>query len=67
MAHTPELTPFRQVLTEKILEFPFDPTGPITHFTPEIADAIHQVWKDLVIPTIMDEHSSEFYLMDSAP
>ncbi|KAG5645861.1 guanine nucleotide-binding protein subunit alpha [Asterophora parasitica] len=36
------------------------------YFSPEIADAIHQVWKDPIIPKVMDEHSSDFYLMDSA-
>lgn len=32
----------------------------------EIADAIHAVWQDPIIPSIMDLHSSDFYLMDSA-
>ncbi|KAL0574068.1 Guanine nucleotide-binding protein alpha-2 subunit [Marasmius crinis-equi] len=32
----------------------------------EIADAIHQFWQDPVIPKILDEHGSTFYLMDSA-
>lgn len=31
-----------------------------------MAEAIHQLWKDPIIMKIMDEHSSEFYLMDSA-
>ncbi|THH29678.1 hypothetical protein EUX98_g4511 [Antrodiella citrinella] len=35
------------------------------YFSEEMADAVHQLWLDPVIPTIMD-HSSEFYLMDSA-
>ncbi|KAG6853154.1 hypothetical protein C0991_006484 [Blastosporella zonata] len=35
-------------------------------FDPEIAEAINQVWKDLTFQKIMDEHSSDFYLMDSA-
>ncbi|KIM74715.1 hypothetical protein PILCRDRAFT_827917, partial [Piloderma croceum F 1598] len=34
-------------------------------FDPEIASLIHQLWQDPVIPKVMD-HSSEFYLMDSA-
>ncbi|KAF5321516.1 hypothetical protein D9619_002287 [Psilocybe cf. subviscida] len=33
----------------------------------EIAQAIHELWKDPIIPKILDEHSSDFYLMDSAP
>lgn len=36
------------------------------YFSPEIAEAIHQLWKDPMVPKIMDEHSSDFYLMDSA-
>ncbi|KAG6908063.1 guanine nucleotide-binding protein subunit alpha [Tephrocybe rancida] len=35
-------------------------------FDPAIAEAIHLVWKDLMFHKIMDERSSEFYLMDSA-
>ncbi|KAG6915448.1 hypothetical protein DXG01_011448 [Tephrocybe rancida] len=35
-------------------------------FDPAIAEAIHLVWKDLTFHKIMDERSSEFYLMDSA-
>jgi hypothetical protein len=33
-------------------------------FDPKIASLIHQLWRDLVIPNVMD-HSSDFYLMDS--
>jgi guanine nucleotide-binding protein subunit alpha len=36
------------------------------YFSTEIAEAISQLWKDPIIPKIMDEHSSDFYLMDSA-
>ncbi|KAG6827076.1 guanine nucleotide-binding protein subunit alpha [Tricholoma furcatifolium] len=35
-------------------------------FAPEIAEAINQVWQDPVFQKIMNEHSSNFYLMDSA-
>ncbi|TFK32526.1 hypothetical protein BDQ12DRAFT_500607 [Crucibulum laeve] len=31
-----------------------------------IAEAVHQVWKDPIIPRVMDGHSSDLYLMDSA-
>ncbi|KAG6816543.1 hypothetical protein H0H87_005321 [Tephrocybe sp. NHM501043] len=42
--------------------------GNVQHgwFSSEIAEAIHQVWKDLTFQKVMDEHSSDFYLMDSA-
>ncbi|THG93910.1 hypothetical protein EW026_g7445 [Hermanssonia centrifuga] len=35
------------------------------YFSEELAQAIFQLWKDPIIPQVMD-HSSEFYLMDSA-
>ncbi|KAJ7756072.1 guanine nucleotide binding protein, alpha subunit [Mycena maculata] len=34
--------------------------------TKEIADAVEALWRDPVIARILDEHGSEFYLMDSA-
>lgn len=33
----------------------------------DLAHAIRQLWRDPVIPKLIDKHSSEFYLMDSAP
>lgn len=54
---------------DRILDYINSTTGSSVsnpYFSPEIADAIHQVWKDPMIPKIMDEHSSDFYLMDSA-
>ncbi|KAG6899883.1 hypothetical protein C0993_005770 [Termitomyces sp. T159_Od127] len=38
----------------------------VTWFSPEIAEAINQVWKDETFQKIMDDHTSKFYLMDSA-
>ncbi|KAG6916393.1 hypothetical protein DXG01_007020 [Tephrocybe rancida] len=35
-------------------------------FDPAIAEAIHLVWKDVTFQKVMDENSSDFYLMDSA-
>ncbi|TFK31206.1 heterotrimeric G-protein alpha subunit, GPA3-like protein [Crucibulum laeve] len=70
-----------QALVEKILEYKLDTrsvipqsslphlgssTNPQIIFSSEIAEAIHQVWKDPIIPKVTDEHSSNFYLMDSA-
>ncbi|KAK1225631.1 Guanine nucleotide-binding protein alpha-2 subunit [Marasmius sp. AFHP31] len=34
--------------------------------SPDIADAINQFWRDPVVTKIIDEHGSDFYLMDSA-
>ncbi|RXW17750.1 hypothetical protein EST38_g8103 [Candolleomyces aberdarensis] len=54
-------------LPEKILNYRLDmEAGSGPYFSPEIAEAIHQLWKDPIIPKIMDKHSSDFYLMDSA-
>ncbi|KAK0437454.1 guanine nucleotide binding protein, alpha subunit [Desarmillaria tabescens] len=54
-----------RVLAETILDYRLDETTAFT-LSSEIADAIHQLWQDPVISTMMEEHSTEFYLMDSA-
>jgi guanine nucleotide-binding protein subunit alpha len=36
-------------------------------FPEDLALAVQQLWQDPVIPKLLDNHSSEFYLMDSAP
>jgi len=36
-------------------------------FPEDLALAVQQLWQDPVIPKLLDDHSSEFYLMDSAP
>ncbi|KAF8176977.1 heterotrimeric G-protein alpha subunit, GPA3-like protein [Pholiota molesta] len=54
-------------LAEKIIDHHIDLQNRPPVVSTEIADAIHQLWKDPIITKIMDEHSSEFYLMDSAP
>ncbi|KAJ7594999.1 guanine nucleotide binding protein, alpha subunit [Mycena floridula] len=51
-------------LADKVVAYRLENSAYI--LSPEIADAIHQLWQDPIIPKIMDEHSSEFYLMDSA-
>ncbi|KAG5651387.1 hypothetical protein H0H81_008853 [Sphagnurus paluster] len=59
-----------RVLADKILDYKLDaaPGSSMAdpYFSPEIAAAINQVWKDPIISKVMDEHSSDFYLMDSA-
>ncbi|KAG5720177.1 Guanine nucleotide-binding protein subunit alpha [Termitomyces sp. T112] len=52
-----------RILADRILAYRFDSQD---EFDPAVASAIHQVWKDPVVPKVMDEHSSDFYLMDSA-
>lgn len=59
-----------RILAEQILDYKLDAApGSSTanpYFSPEIAEAINQLWNDPIIPRLMDEHSSDFYLMDSA-
>ncbi|KAI3608772.1 heterotrimeric g-protein alpha gpa3-like protein [Moniliophthora roreri] len=54
-----------RVLADKIMDYRLDESTAFV-LSPEIADAINQFWQDPVIPKIMDEHGSDFYLMDSA-
>jgi guanine nucleotide-binding protein subunit alpha len=53
-------------LADKVLDYRPDSETSNSYFPPDIAEAIHQLWKDPIITKIMDEHSSDFYLMDSA-
>jgi hypothetical protein len=57
---------FWKALAEKVLEYRLDMQSGSPYFPTEIAEAINQLWKDPIIPKIM-EHSSDFHLMDSAP
>jgi guanine nucleotide-binding protein subunit alpha len=56
--------PFPQVFAERIIEYRVE-SGPSFVFSADIAQAIHEMWQDPIIPQVMDR-SSEFYLMDSA-
>lgn len=49
---------------EYMNEYSVDP-DPNSPLSPKVADAINAIWKDPCVPKIF-EHSSEFYLMDSA-
>lgn len=60
----PYFTP--KALADKVLDFKFDESDQDLYFPSEIAEYIHQLWKDPIIPKILDEHASDFYLMDSA-
>jgi len=48
-----------------INEYTLDP-DPNAQISLKIADAVMAVWKDPAMPKVFD-HSTEFYLMDSAP
>jgi hypothetical protein len=58
------VSPLNQANAEAIYEYRIEHT-PNFVFSESIAAAIKQLWQDPIIPTVMD-HSSEFYLMDSA-
>lgn len=55
-----------RALADKVMEYKIETHNNQAYFAPEIAEAIHQLVKDPEIPKLIDEHSSEFYLMDSA-
>ncbi|KAG6373941.1 G-protein alpha subunit-domain-containing protein [Boletus reticuloceps] len=58
------IDPNNRVNTEHIFDYCID-LSPSFESLPEIAEAIHKLWQDPIIPKLMD-HCSEFYLMDSA-
>ena len=53
-----------RVLAEKIREYRLEMSDFV--LSHEIADAINMLVQDPVVQTILNEHSSSFYLMDSA-
>ena|SRR6266404_643498 len=54
-----------QANCERILAYQLHTDDPEFYFSPDIAQAIQDVWADEIIPVLMT-HSSEFYLMDNA-
>lgn len=52
-------------LADKIADYKLDESTAFV-LSPEIAEAIHQFWQDPIVTKVIDEHGSEFYLMDSA-
>lgn len=59
--------PTQQGAPEQITRYKLDPLiDPNFCFPEQLALSINRLWRDPVIPQIMDYHSSEFYLMDSA-
>lgn len=57
--------PANRVHADTILDYKVDGSTPGWTFSEDVGLAIHHLWQDPIIPKIMD-HSSEFYLMDSA-
>ena len=66
LPHFPPQLIIIKPLADKVLDYRPDAETSNSYFPAEIADAIHQLWKDPIVSKIMDERSSEFYLMDSA-
>ncbi|KAG1721024.1 heterotrimeric G protein alpha subunit [Suillus lakei] len=58
------IIPTNRTFAERILEYRVEGT-PQFVFSADIAQAIHKVWQDPIIPKVMD-CLSQFYLMDSA-
>ncbi|KAG6377669.1 hypothetical protein JVT61DRAFT_14434 [Boletus reticuloceps] len=56
------IDPNNRVNAEHIFDYHID-LSPSFELSPKIAEAIHQLWQDLIIPKVMD-HTSEFYLME---
>ncbi|TFK45405.1 guanine nucleotide binding protein, alpha subunit [Heliocybe sulcata] len=56
--------PVNRQNADRIINYTIE-SSPSFVFSEEVAQAIHELWRDSVIPKVMD-HSSEFYLMDSA-
>ncbi|KAF8873398.1 heterotrimeric G-protein alpha subunit, GPA3-like protein [Infundibulicybe gibba] len=54
-----------RVLAEKVLNYSLKHSGN-SSFSPQIADAIHQLRKDPTILEVIRGHSGDFYLIDSA-
>jgi guanine nucleotide-binding protein G(i) subunit alpha len=57
--------PVFQENCERILAYQLTPENPQFFFSPDIAQAVQEVWADEIIPALM-ENASKFYLMDSA-
>lgn len=53
---------------DKIMDFDLELISPVSSYcySEDLAMAIQHLWQDPIIPKLL-EHSSEFYLMDSAP
>ena len=54
---------------DKIMDYDLDLISPASTycFPEDLALSVQQLWRDPVISKLMDNHTSEFYLMDSAP
>ena len=62
------LRPTQQETVKQISHYELDPSSIDANFRfPEqLALSINRLWRDPVIPQIMDYRSNEFYIMDNA-
>ncbi|KAH9957678.1 G-protein alpha subunit [Russula dissimulans] len=59
------ISPTNKANCDRIMSYHLATDNPQFFFSPDIAQAVQEVWADEIIPALMD-HSSKFYLMDSA-
>ena len=57
--------PGNKELAVFLVDYSLDP-NPGALIDPKVAEAVSSIWTDPVMPKVFD-HSTEFYLMDSAP
>ncbi|KAI0053257.1 G-protein alpha subunit [Auriscalpium vulgare] len=59
------IQPANKTNRARIMGYELSADDPAFFFSSEVAQAVQEMWHDDIIPAMMD-HSSEFYLMDSA-
>ncbi|KAH8985522.1 G-protein alpha subunit [Lactarius akahatsu] len=59
------ITPANRANCERILAYQLAIEDPHFFFSPDVAQAVQDLWADEIIPALMN-YSSKFYLMDSA-
>ncbi|KAI0253628.1 G-protein alpha subunit [Lactifluus subvellereus] len=59
------IRPANKANCERIVSYQLATENPQFFFSPDIAQAVQEVWADEIIPALM-ENASKFYLMDSA-
>ncbi|KAH8988405.1 G-protein alpha subunit [Lactarius akahatsu] len=60
------VTAINKTNCERILAYQLATDDPNFFFSPDIAQAIQDLWADEIIPALMTSHLTKFYLMDSA-
>ncbi|KAI9435689.1 guanine nucleotide binding protein, alpha subunit [Lactarius indigo] len=64
--HLEPVTATNRANCERILAYELATDDPDFFFSPDIAQAIQDLWADEIISALMTSYSTEFYLMDSA-